>query len=184
MKGAGYMDTAGFFTDNLRIKRYDMNDLDGFYRIGSDKHTAMLLGIREFSGRSEARELAEDLLIRGELFSLFMKDTGEYIGFIGISDDGRREDPCVKMVSFALIPGMRGKGLGTEALRKVTERLFRERQTVTAYCFPENGAAAAFLRKCGFREKGIMRSEAVDGHGKVHDLICFLASYKNRADII
>ncbi len=178
------METTGFFTDNLHIRGYDASDLGGFYRIGSDKNTAMLLGIREFSGRSEARELAEDLLIRGELFSLFMKDTGEYIGFIWVSDDGRSEDTCVRTVSFALIPGMRGQGLGTEALRSIMGRLFEKRQTVTAYCFPENRSAAVFLRKCGFREEGLMRSEAVDGHGKVHDLICFSTSYKNGEDIV
>ena len=82
------------------------------------------------------------------------------------------------MIDIFLDPALHGRGLGTEALRKVTELLTRERghHRLTIDPAADNAAAIRAYAKVGFKPVGVLRRYERDHGGDGwHD--CLLMDY-------
>jgi len=81
-------------------------------------------------------------------------DSGEMIGDCGLHC--RQEDPRQMEIGITLAPAHQGHGYATEALGVVLDYLFVRlgKHRVTATTDADNAAAAALLRRLGFRREG------------------------------
>lgn len=63
-----------------------------------------------------------------------------------------------------------GRGIATDALRTLTEHLFRERNLLRLYAMPfaDNAGSVRVLEKAGYEREGLLRSNSVK-HGTPRD---------------
>ncbi|WP_285471064.1 GNAT family protein [Actinoplanes sp. NBRC 101535] len=88
-------------------------------------------------------------------------------------------------IGFTMAPAYQGKGLATEAVRAVLDRLFRVQglHKVTGECDARNERSAALLQRVGFRREGLLRQQTFLKGEWTDDLIFgllaeeFLAGY-------
>jgi len=89
------------------------------------------------------------------------RDTGEFVGEVGIFDFRRELEPPVQQVpelGWVLAPHAHGNGYATEAVQAVlrwTSQRGLDSEGVTALIQPENGASIRVARKCGFQESNL-----------------------------
>ena len=77
-------------------------------------------------------------------------------------------------VGFSIVPGWKGRGLATEALKKVLEYLTENEgiPCVTAWCAAENVGSKRVLEKAGMKMVGTDKDGLVVGD-KVYDKLIY-----------
>jgi aminoglycoside 6'-N-acetyltransferase len=85
-----------------------------------------------------------------------LRESGELIGDCAahtLADDPRQAE-----IGFTFAPASQGRGYATEAVRRLLEYLFRERDKhrVSANCDDRNVRSAALLRRVGMRREGLL----------------------------
>jgi aminoglycoside 6'-N-acetyltransferase len=92
---------------------------------------------------------------------------GRVAGLIQFAEE---EDPKYRHASIDLYldPGLHGRGLGTEAVRRVVRHLIEERghHRITIDPAADNTAAIRAYEKAGFRRVGVMRQYERDVRGE------------------
>jgi aminoglycoside 6'-N-acetyltransferase len=89
----------------------------------------------------------------------------------GMAQFSEEPDPKYRHASIDLFldPALHGRGIGTEAVRRVVRHLFEERghHRITIDPAASNAAAIRAYEKAGFRAVGVMRryERDADGHG-------------------
>ncbi len=109
-------------------------------------------------------EIAREFIERSEdetkrQFTICLKDTGEAIGRIYISNIDHHYDSLDITRIYIAERENRGKGYGEEALRKTVKWAFEEMnvERVTLDHFTDNIKASSLYDKVGFVREGIMR---------------------------
>lgn len=100
----------------------------------------------------EAQVFLRDWAWRGDLrFRLSVYESGEWRGWVGVSDDPEPE------IFYALTAEAAGRGLASELVAAFTEFLFHrfDVPALRAGVFFDNPASMKVLRNCGFEEIGI-----------------------------
>ncbi|MFC4942168.1 GNAT family N-acetyltransferase [Pseudonocardia sp. GCM10023141] len=90
-------------------------------------------------------------------YAIALRSTDELVGDIGID---LHENGMQAQLGFTLAPAFQGRGLATEAVGGLLDVLFDERglHRVSAECDARNHPSARLLRRLGFREEGLLRS--------------------------
>jgi RimJ/RimL family protein N-acetyltransferase len=116
-------------------------------------------------GPGDARERLRERIARSGRFvdgrlDLAIEADGQLVGDISARGPAEAFPPGVVDVGISLLPEHRSRGLGTEAVRLMTDRLFREEQAerVQASTDVANAPMRRVLEKLGFVEEGVMRS--------------------------
>jgi aminoglycoside 6'-N-acetyltransferase len=132
------------------LRPADADDVDRLVAWHADPEVA-----RYWDGETFTRAQMEARLAREDVEAWIVEDASEPIGFLQVHADG---------LDMFLIPAVRGRGLGPDAARAMTEHLIgergRERVTVDPYAWNE-GAVRAWER-AGFVE--VSRHEADGEH--------------------
>jgi RimJ/RimL family protein N-acetyltransferase len=144
--------TAELWTEQLILRRCRPEDAEPLHRaLGSDP-AAPYAGGNPYATLELARETVRRRIdgYRDERFYAWVMDIEDVVvGTIGarIGADGRIE------LGFHTARGWRGRGLATEALRKVLEYLTKNEgiPCVRARCAPENTGALRVCEKAGMR---------------------------------
>lgn len=97
----------------------------------------------------------QKVILEDTIFFMIERRNGAKIGHINGWMHGRI---CVE-IGFALVPGERGKGYGTEAIQMMVDYLFLKREIVRIQAPTAIGniASQKALEKAGFSKEGIMR---------------------------
>lgn len=107
-----------FSTQRLILKRFSPKDAQGFYELNLDPEVLRYTGDVPFSSVAEAEAFIRsyDHYERDGFgrWSVFLKDTGEYIGFCGLNYSMKKREVDV---GFRFLRKHWGKGYATEAAR-------------------------------------------------------------------
>ena len=108
-----------------------------------------------------SKEKMEKVTLRDTIFFIIEKKDGTKIGHIDCFMGGRTS----LEIGYALVPGERGKGYGTEVIQMIVDYLFLKKGSVRiqAPAATENIASQKALEKAGFSREGLMRKS---GHAK------------------
>lgn len=148
---------------NIRLRLRDKEDLDFVYEFWNNvdwygRYEAIQpqMSKIELAKRIEnPHESAFNEVVQWTWFIIEKKDgtkIGAIIHFL-VQPAGRVE------VGYALVPGERGKGYGTEALQMMVDYLFLAKniERIEATTDTRNSASQRILEKVGFKREGIIR---------------------------
>lgn len=109
-------------TERLELREFSTEDAEGFYRLNADPEVLRYTGDEPFADVEAARAFlaAYDNYTRDGFgrWSVYVKETGEYIGFCGLS---YRPESGEVDVGFRIRRDCWGKGYATEAARAALE---------------------------------------------------------------
>jgi RimJ/RimL family protein N-acetyltransferase len=138
-----------------------------------DPHLAVDWGIDEIVTLEQATEwLTEhaELWERGEGRHLAVVDGDEFLGGVNF----HRFEPMHARaeVGFWLVPGARGRGIGSAAVRTACEWAFGhwDLHRIEMTTLPDNGGALALADKIGFTREGLLRQRNFE-RGKHVDIV-------------
>ncbi len=145
--------TAELRTERLILRRYRSEDAEPLHRrLGTDPAMAQYSGWNPYATLEAAQETVRQFIDSYEderAYSWVMDVDDVVVGTIGAYD---YQDDHIE-VGFSIVQGRRGRGLATEALRKVLEYLTENEgiPCVIAWCASENIGSRKALEKAGMR---------------------------------
>ena len=166
--------TVELWTERLILRRYRPEDADDLYRyLGTDPSMVQYSGWNPYATPEMAQETVRrfiDSYDDEHSYSWIMDTDDVIVGTIGAYDyTGDQIE-----VGFSVVPGWQGRGLATEALKKVLEYLTENEGIlcVIAWCAAENVGSKRVLEKAGMK---LVRTEK-DGltvGDKVYDKLIY-----------
>jgi RimJ/RimL family protein N-acetyltransferase len=160
MTDAGFTELAA---ERVVLRRFTAADLPAFAAYRSDPEIARYQSWEPPFPLAKAEVMLEELAeihpdTPGEWyqFAVALRGSGELIGDCAahtLADDPRQAE-----IGFTFAPANQGRGYATEAVRRLLEYLFRERDKhrVSANCDDRNARSAALLRRVGMRREGLL----------------------------
>ena len=148
--------TVELWTERLILRRYRSEDADDLNRyLGTDPAMYKYSGWNPYATLEMAQETVQRFIVSYDdehAYSWVMDIDDVIVGTIGAYDF---EDDHIE-VGFSVVPGWQGRGLATEALKKVLEYLTDNEgiPCVTAWCAAENIGSQRALEKAGMKLVG------------------------------
>ena len=150
--------TVELWTEQLILRRYRPEDAEPLYQyLGTDPAIYKYSGWNPYSTLEKAQETVRRFIASYDdehSYSWVMDIEDVVVGTIGAYD---YQDDSIE-VGFSIVRSWQGRGLATEALRKVLEYLTENEgiPRVTAWCASENTGSRRVMEKAGMR---LVRSE-------------------------
>ena len=166
--------TAELWTEQLTLRRYRPEDAEPLYRrLGTDPAMYQYSGWNPYATLEMAQETVRrfiDSYDDEHAYSWIMDVDDVIVGTIGAYD---YKDDYIE-VGFSVEPGWQGRGIATEALKKVLEYLTENEgiPCVTAWCAAENGGSKRVLEKAGMRLVGTEKDGLAVGD-RVYDKLFY-----------
>lgn len=150
-------------TTRVALRRFRLTDVATFAAYRSDpdvaRYQSWTAPVSLPSAAAAVRGFAEaDPAEPGWFqYAIELRSTGELVGDIGVD---LHENGMQAQIGFTLAPAFQGNGLATEAVGGLVDALFDERgmHRVSAECDLRNEPSARLLRRLGFQEEGMLRS--------------------------
>jgi Acetyltransferases, including N-acetylases of ribosomal proteins len=150
------MDVLPVFTERLILRRLQEKDIESLIAYRSDPEVARYQSWTEIT-EDEARTLIQQkqrtpfgILGAWVQIAIALRETDALIGDIGVCID---QDGQSAEIGFTLSGGHQGKGLATEAVRRVIELLFDETdiKRIEGVTDTRNTASIALLQRLGMK---------------------------------
>ena len=145
--------TVELWTEQMTLRRYRPEDAEQLHqRLGTDPAMYKYSGWNPYATLEMAQETVNRFIAGYDdehSYSWVMDSDDVVVGTIGAYD---YQDDHIE-VGFSIVKGWQGRGLATEALRKVLEYLTENEGIlcVTAWCASENIGSRRVLEKAGMR---------------------------------
>jgi len=149
--------------ERVVLRRFTAADLPAFAAYRSDPEVARYQSWEAPFPLAKAEVMLEELAeihpdTPGEWyqFAVALRGSGELIG--DCAAHTLPDDPRQAEIGFTFAPAAQGRGYATEAVRRLLDYLFRERDKhrVSASCDDRNVRSAALLRRVGMRHEGLL----------------------------
>lgn len=145
--------TVELWTEHMILRRYRPEDADSLHQyLGTDPMMYVYSGWNPYATLEMAQETVRGFIDSYDdkhVYSWIMDIDDVIVGTIGAYDykDGRIE------IGFSVVKGWQGRGLATEALKKVLAYLTENEgiSCVTAWCATENTGSRKVLEKAGMQ---------------------------------
>lgn len=171
------MDFPILETERLLLREWDIADAEDLFAFYSIEDVVRYTPITAYTTLEQAAKKAADfrdwfrVKQSSVTWAVVLKDTGNIIGecsLHSLSPENERAE-----VGYAYSPEVWGKGIASEAIRKIVDYAFTDFSLfpinrLEAYTDPRNNASAKLLEKLGFikegqlRQRHIQKGEAVD----------------------
>jgi len=157
--------SSEFETQRLRLAKFSLADAPGFYALNLDPEVLRYTGDVPFGSIAEAEEFIRNYKNYQRdgfgRWSVFLKDTGEYIGFCGLNYRLALDEVDL---GFRFLRRVWGNGYATEAARLCLLRGFQNYglERIVTRAMRENLASHRVIQKLGMRfEKDFVEDGAV-----------------------
>ena len=155
-------------TDRLKIRFWQLSDLDDFYSYASVDGVGQMAGWQPHENKEQSLDILRHFIDEKNSFAL--EYNGKVIGSLGIekySEDKFPEfkDKRCREIGYVLSKDYWGQGLMPEAVSKVIEYLFLETKLDVIFCRHSvcNLQSARVQEKCGFRHYSYRKFETSIG---------------------
>ena len=166
--------SAELWTERMTLRRYRPEDADDLHRyLGKDPAMVAYSGWNPYATLEMAQETVRDFISSYEndhTYSWIMDIDDVIVGTIGGYD---YKDDQIE-IGFSVVKGWQGRGLATEALKKVLEYLTENEKIscVTAWCAAENIGSRKVLEKAGMQFL-CMEKNAITVGDRVYDKLMY-----------
>ncbi|HIT07747.1 MAG TPA: GNAT family N-acetyltransferase [Candidatus Merdivicinus faecavium] len=163
-------------TERLILRRFREEDLADFYEYASRLEVGPAAGWKPHDNPEESRAILAGFIEGEEVWAIVWKEMGKVIGSVGLHADGRRSaSPEIKMLGYVLSPDYWGRGIMTEAARRMVSCAFEEMgaELLTIQHFSFNSRSKRVIEKCGFTYEGRLRRCFLRYGGEWLDECCY-----------
>lgn len=157
-----------------RIRKWELSDAENLAKILSNKKVQDNLrdGLPYPYTEQDGKDFISAMLSadENETFAFAITVDNIAVGSIGVFRQGNIHRRTAEL-GYYIAEEYWGKGIMTEAVRKICEYVFSESDIIRIYAepFAYNTASCRVLEKAGFQYEGTLRSNAVK-NGKVLDM--------------
>lgn len=176
-EGSFLQDFPLLHTERLNLVKVNKNFTQDFYKIMSLDEVTKYYGMESLSSIHQAEQIIEnfDKTFQqrfGIRWGMILKETGAFIGTVGLNNLSHRMKRAE--IGYELHPDYWGKGLTSEAVKRVIDYSFRELglYRIGAVTFPENEPSWKLLLKLHFVKEGLLRGYLYQ-HGRSNDAYIF-----------
>ncbi|PPT05643.1 acetyltransferase (GNAT) family protein [Geitlerinema sp. FC II] len=156
-------------TQKFIIRQFQPQDLTGFLAFMLDREsTEYLMFDEEQKTQDGATALFEAVCASYNSldpicsYAIAEKQSNNYVGSCGFAPYDRGILECY----YSINKERTGEGIATEIVKVLAETLSKDAE-VRAYCHPENFAAHAVAKKCGFMPMGIHKHKHFNAEGEL-----------------
>ena len=112
---------------------------------------------------------------QNNVWAIEYKENRKAIGSVGLHMDRFREGVNARMVGYVLSEDYWGRGLMSEAVRRVGQYAFEEvnLDLLSVYHYPFNDRSRRVIEKYGFQYEGTLRMVSKIYNGTVLDEMCY-----------
>lgn len=155
-------------TKRLILRGLKEEDLEIFLSIVNSEYVKKYNVMREMVHQDFLNLLNDK---SGDYWAIEVKSNEEFVGIIHKNRDSIRYNVNSAELSFWLSEEYSGQGIMYEALSKVIEELFYERQvdSITVRIFEDNHASVRLIEKLGFDREGRLVDAVRGFDGVVHN---------------
>jgi ribosomal-protein-alanine N-acetyltransferase len=162
-------------TERLALRPWRPEDLDDLYEYAKNPNVGPNAGWKPHESREESAGILRKFMDQGEVWALEFRESGKVMGSVGLHADRFREGINGRMVGYVLSEDCWGRGLMTEAVRRVVRYAFEEMglDILSVYHYPHNMRSRRVIEKCGFHHEGALRMTGKIYDGTVRDSVCY-----------
>lgn len=138
-------------TNKILLRNFEKEDLEDLYDYSSQN------GVGEFAGWPHHESLEQSAKVLNEFIqnenqlAIVYRENEKVIGHIGIHKDSENNRPDTKELGYVLNRDYWNRGIMTEVIYAVLDKLFLNGIAyVYACCFQNNAASKHLIEKCGF----------------------------------
>ena len=154
-------------TKRLVLRPFQIEDAKQLYELAKDINVGTNAGWPPHKSVEESRKIIETVFCQDDQYAIFLKETNELIGAVGLSPDTKRLNPCIKSLGYWIGQKFWGNGYATEASKRVLIYAFEEKKLngVSVVHFSINEKSKNVISKLGFVYEGTLRyaSRRYDG---------------------
>jgi len=158
-------------TQRLTLRPWTIDDLNDFFEYASVEGVGEAAGWPHHKDINESKKILDMFIAEKKTFCI--EYNGKAIGSLGVEEYNQSHYPELdslqgRELGYVLNKDYWGKGLMTEACKKVIEYLFTELNLdfITCCYFIENDKSGSVQKKCGFKFVRIVDFE--DRMGVIH----------------
>lgn len=164
-------------TERLILRPFRTADLEDFYEYAQNPEVGPNAGWEPHADRSVSQSILQSFLEGDQVLAIVYRENGKVIGSIGLHGDRFREGAVnSRMLGYVLSYDYWGKGLMTEAARRVIRYAFEELELdlLAIQHFPFNERSRGVILKCGFTYEGVLRKSFRRSYdGLLLDEVCY-----------
>ena len=146
-------------TERVILRPWRENDAETLFKYASDPQVGPRAGWPPHKSVEESLQIIRTVFNTEGMWAVELKETGEPIGCVGYlpaSHSNLAIGENQVEVGYWIARPYWGRGICTEALRRVIDHCFREKgfSVLWGDYFPENPASGRVMEKCGFEDTG------------------------------
>ena len=146
-------------TERLVLRAFRQQDLADFYEYASVEGVGEMAGWRHHENIEKTQKILDAFISEDKTFAICLKETGKVIGSLGVEEYGMEHALTEfthykgREIGYVLSKEYWGRGLMPEAVRVVTDYLFRELELDFLTCgyYDFNSQSKRVQEKCGFK---------------------------------
>lgn len=163
-------------TERLVLRRWSRTDVDDLYEYARVPEVGPRAGWLPHTSRDESLNvIVNGFMLSDYQWAIVGKENHKVIGSIGLGEDKKRTVTNARALGYSLAKAYWGRGLMTEAAKRVICYAFTELQVefLACYHYAGNDASRRVIEKCGFSFEGVLRRCSQLANGDVHDDWCY-----------
>ena len=165
-------------SQRLIMRPFSLRDLNDFHQYAKNPNVGPNAGWSSHKTKWESLKVLNRFISEENLWAITTRDTGVFLGSIGLHYDAKRTNHKVRMLGYSLAEEHWGHGYATEAARVILRHGFEQARLdmISAYHFSSNTASQHVIEKCGFTRDGVIRMAGVTPRGVMTDHVCYSMS--------
>jgi len=162
-------------TERLILRAWSLNDADDFYEYAKHPEVGLNGGWPPHTSRDESLKVIEYFIADNDIWAIVLKENDRVIGSVGLHKDSKRPNISVRELGFVVSADYWGKGIATEASKRVIAHAFEDMQLdlVSTYHKSFNSRANRVIEKCGFTPEGMLRQASKRYDNQIFDACCY-----------
>lgn len=154
-------------TERLILRPFELNDLDDFYEYCSMSTVGPNAGWAVHKSRDDSLNIIKNFIEKDDVLALYHKRDKKVVGSVGLHQKKKENGDDYYEIGYVLSTPYEGRGLMTEAVRRVLDYAFIDAGIEEIYVchFVENHKSRRVVEKCGFEYLDYIDYETVN-YGK------------------
>lgn len=162
-------------TERLILRRFQESDLNDFHEYAKNPNVGDNGGWEPHKDIEMSKKVLDELIEKEYEWAIVYKADNKVIGSVGMNKDPKRRVEGAKVIGYSMSEDYWGKGIMTEAVKRVIKYTFEEDGTtlLAVYHFDFNMRSKHVIEKCGFVFDCKMRQCYEMYDGKIYDDYCY-----------